>query len=441
MQSYSVSSNEPSLIPESKNARKEIRQESNDTYNRLHSISEDAAFISRVANLYPNFKVFPNLRCGAWYVDPKIVSLPTSSSKFDEPVYFKSTDGHFGQWSFNLRRANLHLLRAMDQCEGIILVDSTRHGKRFPDALSKTIPIWCAVINMATAKASSQSPLSMDYKDNHRLYTPPGSVSRSEHTQIEARLHEWSDQLITSEFSLPSLRKPLRPIWFTPSSDTLPPLDSLDFTPVVCISASKLVSEGLERRSAGFTYVQGSGDDHESWSRGLTPEMFWKNKEHLLSLSRSTLLEEISALLEAESPMDGPAGAVVPVLHIRERLAIGTLSALTPELLVDGRAYVILATDISTIRPTTSDAILCLQVPAGKKGQLQFLTDVVPKSLQFLKYHLTSNKDAVVLCGDGKDMSVGVVLVAICSFFDDDGVFMSSNDANNARQFTFNFNT
>lgn len=26
------------------------------------------------------------------------------------PAYFKSTDGHFSNWSFNLRRANLHLL-------------------------------------------------------------------------------------------------------------------------------------------------------------------------------------------------------------------------------------------------------------------------------------------------------------------------------------------
>jgi hypothetical protein len=26
------------------------------------------------------------------------------------PAYFKSTDGHFNNWSFNLRRANIHLL-------------------------------------------------------------------------------------------------------------------------------------------------------------------------------------------------------------------------------------------------------------------------------------------------------------------------------------------
>lgn len=71
----------------------------------------------------------------------------------------------------------------------------------------------------------------------------------------------------SSEFSLPLFTRPLRPIWITPDTSTLPSLTDVDFIPVLCVSASKLVNEGLERRSAGFTYVQGSGDDHESWSQ------------------------------------------------------------------------------------------------------------------------------------------------------------------------------
>ena len=47
-----------SLTREIPNARREIRQESNDAYNRLHSIAEDAAFISRMAYLYPAFKMY-----------------------------------------------------------------------------------------------------------------------------------------------------------------------------------------------------------------------------------------------------------------------------------------------------------------------------------------------------------------------------------------------
>ncbi|KAF8589517.1 hypothetical protein K439DRAFT_365218 [Ramaria rubella] len=128
-----------------------------------------------------------NLRCGAWYVEPNLAQR--------EPVYFKSTDGHFGQWAFNLRRANLHLLDDVEKSGGcasrfccsdgdltatrIILVDSTRHGKRFPDALSKTIPIWCAVVNLAVAKISDTSEelcrKNIDLEENS-LYTPPGSA-------------------------------------------------------------------------------------------------------------------------------------------------------------------------------------------------------------------------------------------------------------------------
>ena len=60
-----------------------------------------------------------------------------------------------------------------------IIVDSTRRGKRMPDALSKTVPVWCAVLNRL---------LFEDQPECHELHTPACAVSRSEHTQIEARL-------------------------------------------------------------------------------------------------------------------------------------------------------------------------------------------------------------------------------------------------------------
>jgi hypothetical protein len=30
---------------------------------------------------------------------------------------------------------------------GVVLVDSTRKGKTFPDSMSFTVPLWCAVVN------------------------------------------------------------------------------------------------------------------------------------------------------------------------------------------------------------------------------------------------------------------------------------------------------
>ena len=48
-------------------------------------------------------------------------------------------------------------------------MDSTRKGKRVPDALSKTIPIWCATINNAVRKCALQNQ--GDQQENCRVST------------------------------------------------------------------------------------------------------------------------------------------------------------------------------------------------------------------------------------------------------------------------------
>ena len=81
-------------------------------------------------------------------------------------------------------------------CPRIILVDSTRRGKRFPDALSKTVPLWCAVINTAM-----KTQYNLTHWDSS-LYTTPKAVSRSEHSQIEARIAEFAVNLNASQVDL-----------------------------------------------------------------------------------------------------------------------------------------------------------------------------------------------------------------------------------------------
>lgn len=73
-----------------------------------------------------------------------------------------------------------------------MLVDSTRAGKRIPDALSKTVPIWCSVVNRAVARRHSEPD--RDSWDT-ALYTPPGVVSAQEHHQIELRIDAWAEAL------------------------------------------------------------------------------------------------------------------------------------------------------------------------------------------------------------------------------------------------------
>ena len=77
----------------------------------------------------------------------------------------------------------------------MILVDSTRSGKRIPDALSKTVPIWCTVINRALLRRYPELKTDKTCAWDVALYTPPAVVSLQEHHQIEQRLDSWAQEL------------------------------------------------------------------------------------------------------------------------------------------------------------------------------------------------------------------------------------------------------
>lgn len=85
-----------------------IRKSSRSLRNRLHSIKKDSEFVERVAEAY-RLPVVTNARAGDWYIDPK---------RRDGSVYFKSTDGHTGQWKFSSRRLNLGLLAIVKKGHG-----------------------------------------------------------------------------------------------------------------------------------------------------------------------------------------------------------------------------------------------------------------------------------------------------------------------------------
>jgi tRNA A64-2'-O-ribosylphosphate transferase len=76
----------------------------------------------------------------------------------------------------------------------LLLVDSTRAGKRMPDALSKTVPIWCCVVNRAILLRRRRRVDSCS-EWNTKLYTPPSVVSAQEHDQIAQRLDGWAKAL------------------------------------------------------------------------------------------------------------------------------------------------------------------------------------------------------------------------------------------------------
>lgn len=84
-----------------------------------------------------------------------------------------------------------------------------------PDSLSKTVPIWCCVLNRV---------LFPDQPEHHSLYVPPNVVSDSERSQMLARVPSFVASFRELNLDLASLRgqvtKPLRPtvstsLWYS----------------------------------------------------------------------------------------------------------------------------------------------------------------------------------------------------------------------------------
>ncbi|KAI0300438.1 tRNA A64-2'-O-ribosylphosphate transferase [Multifurca ochricompacta] len=453
-------------------ARAYIRRESLDIYNRLHSIETDIAFIDQVRMAYPTLPLIPNLRCGAWYTDPAIAHPGVHA-------YFKSTDGHHGNWSFNLRRPNLHLLPVAVAHGGL----DTR-GKTSPDALSKTVPIWCAVVNRALRLRDLSPPRPVISAGADRadegvqesgdavsdLHTPPGTVGAHEHTQIASHLDGWAADLANSSYALPALKRSLRPLWITPGTTRFPHIaPDAGFLPVICVSASRAIGVtdeddlgvGLGRRVDGFSYVQGSGDDHELWSQGLTPQLFWQHRAELLMCSRAELETLVPRLITitrdtaAQSSVDNRSSGSwitqpTPIAKVGGRIALCTLTGLPRDLPVwvtgapntneetaliivdesdalrddiDSRLLIkVHSNDTAALSDSgasgNSSRVLHMRFPPGKRGHHIFLHDVLPRAISFASPHLNLGRAIYVAGGDG---CIGVALALLQLFFDSDG--------------------
>ncbi|KAL2140194.1 hypothetical protein VTI28DRAFT_4118 [Corynascus sepedonium] len=399
--------------------------------NRLTSICQDAAFVEQVADAL-KLPLVANERCGSWYIDP----VRKAGS-----AYFKSTDGHTGQWKFSLRRLNLHLLPLIGEKNGIIIVDSTRRGKRMPDALSKTLPTWCAVLNRALFPPPSPSSTSPSTTatggafPHHELFTPPNTVSASEASQMAALLPDFVSSFLSLKIDLTPLRaqlggRPLRPFWVTQEDDLAALADGLatmgkegNFHPVVCCTASRrVVGTGTEAGEAGG-YIQGAGDDTENWALGLTAGMFWRWKGELLAAGEGELPGLIEGLVAKEEEERREGGGAVREVVKGKGLFVGLLGTE-----VGREVCVVKLVPKVTQREEWVKERGCLEVGIGKsKAASRLLRDALPQVCEFvLAYLRESAQDAtpqkvVVLCETGKDLSVGVALAIYCWCFDDAG--------------------
>lgn len=379
---------------------KSLRKESRSVRNRIFSIITDSKFVAQVSEAY-NLPLVANERCGRWYITPKDIF---------QSVYFKSTNGHTGQWSFSLRRLNFHILDPIAKNNGVIIVDSTRRGKRMPDALSKTIPIWCAVLNKAV--------FNIDY-----FFTPPNAVFESEHKQIEEKIEEWSNQFKAligeNEFTIikSSISKPIRPIWITPDSylpNEPPEFDT--FIPIVLCTASRMVQDGSEFHPNGFYYVQGAADDHEEWCQSLTPEILWENRAQLMACTSDEEIQQI--VLHMAQKYDDAKRVNYNELDITNitntNIWIGKTHRTLPGDLCD---VIISLREKETNEDKNS--LIIQPLSPGKKGSKDLRVHLPNLIARYDKLH-NPEKRVLITCDSGNDFSVGVATVILSLYYTSD---------------------
>ncbi|KAF5481959.1 hypothetical protein F2P56_002568 [Juglans regia] len=456
-------------------AARTIKRRENTLYNALRSIYDDSIFVGEISQLWPDLPLLANLRCGLWY-----------SPNFHSTCYFKSTDGHANNWSFSTSRLNLHVAQLAGQKGGCIIVDSTRRGKRFPDSMSKTIPIWTCVLNRSirnylnkmldsTAPADRKSTISDQDDDSNSLEWDsslhlPLWVSETEKANIEGRLEEWTKQLDASGADIASLalclKKPLRPLWISQKTviwlNEVPDHDSWDFTPIILLSASS--SNGIiQHRSISefsWNYIAGAGDDEESWARGLSPNLFWGHAYDLISAGPDLCNQKVADMVEKDRVYRSQRGQNAPQVTVKAskssvHLSQGEVpqSLDIPNIEIDKKSYdedcgiswlgsanlavgrSQLASKISNVDCILncdqesiflylpdSEAHLHLPMVTSKLDRFSLLSNL-PSAVNFAKLKLSKGKTLLVCCDNGEDISVCVCLAILTSLFNEEGTF------------------
>lgn len=289
-----------------------------------------------------------------------------------------------------------------------------------PDALSKTVPVWCCVLNRA---------LFPDSPDCHDLHVPPNVVSESEKSQMEARIPEFLESFKLLDIDLASLRarlrKPLRPIWTTP--DDHPALERADqcaesFHRVVCCTSSRRVA-GTEMSEGG--YIQGAGDDTENWALGLTAPLFWKHADELMSTAEADLPGLIASLTASAGNGESNEG---DIRQLTPYISVCPLP-ISDKTMSPNTCFVSIisaATEESSWAKSKSE----LEVGVGKhKLASRNLRRALPVVCDFVSQFLDPERPGgadekariLVGCESGTDLSVGVALALDCWCFRDSG--------------------
>jgi len=433
--------------------------------------------------------IFCNERCGTWYWPHGVVENDMSMEALGFPhlhphsCHFKSTDGHRGSWLFSLKRLNLHVIYDAIASNCCLILDSSVQ-KDMPDSFSRTIPLWAAVWNQAAVQCRKKLGMNETNEawDSNReawskLRTPRWMVDEEEHATMESLVQVRVDELLQSGAIVDPHRlattlrdKPLCPFWcsatasYDENQSWPSALDYQRCIPIICLNASQHnfdVSSTLSstsRRtyltsiSRPFWYTPGAADDEESWSRGLTPAIFWKHLDRLLlpDTSHADVDGEeprhmAGEILSAEDEMDTRIDTIVAEYkHVDDDIrtassllsapssslfdwigstgmAIGSRRAGRPPGCWESFDAIVNVTDTEypDMIPSSSSSsdryYLQLPVQEGKRDRME-LERWMAVGVWFCLVHAQQGRRILIHCAQGKDRSVCLALAVVVLF-------------------------
>lgn len=334
--------------------------------------------------------------------------------------------------------------------------------------------------NASDEHEKSTSPFTADWDCSLHL---PFWVSDTEKAAIDDRVEEWIKELDASGADIASLasclKKPLRPLWISQKTviwlNEVPDHDSWDFTPIILVSASSQSGIIQNRTTSEFSwnYIPGAGDDEESWARGLTPNLFWKNAYDLINSGPDICNQKVADIVEKDRVYRAQRGQIAPQVILKSsklsgnssdlshvepplssdisdlnidlkasdesctiswlgstNLAVGTSQHAAEERKVD----CILNCDQESITVCLSNAEAYLHLPMvnSKLDRFSLLRNL-PSAVNFAKLNISKGKTLLICCHSGEDISVCVCLAILTSLFDDEGIFDNGKSFNQTR--------
>lgn len=400
-------------------------------FHRVQSVAADAAAAGEtLAGRFGGTPVFANARAGSWYAPEGALEC-----------YFKSTDGHDKNWRFSGTRLNARVAATAARAGGCAIVDATASAtKRFPDAMSKTVPIWCETLNRAVAKAGGVA-WGPEEDVGVRL---PHWVSENERVAVNARLEHFDASLQRSGWDAGSelrdvLKKPFRCVWVSQGGDgdglTAETLRNENFTPIVLVSVSEPLRGRGERKVGvhghSYAYVPGAGDDEESWARGLTPELYRAHSAELVRaseqeidalvakiVSRSRLKTKGDAFVDARFGRGEESSQSPRVVDLDDECGLGSCRVASRDV-YDSPSVADVADAFLHVGETVLDASVVAALPSflhvcARKSKVSRgdLKSALGPSVDFARRALAAKPGArlCVTCDDGVDHSVAVVV-------------------------------